>query len=160
MATASCTDDDTSQGVWRSSRLTLGFGWLVSSCLALTAVGLAAAAVAKVVGDDWRLAGGLAAGGVGSALVAALVRRMSIHPRVLLTDSGVEVINPWGTASFTWAEISGSDAGYSGVAIRSRSGRSVSAWAVQKSNLSTWLGRQTRADRLVATIRLRVHQHT
>jgi len=144
--------------MWRCSRTALAAGWVAFVCLAATGTVLVVAAIANVATGDWGLGAGLIAGAAGAVGVAVVVWRAAIRPRVVLGDTGVEVVNPWTRRMLAWSDVLWADPGYSGVTISSRSGRSVTAWAVQKSNFSTWTKRTTRADHLVKAIRTRIHQ--
>jgi len=150
-------DDRQAVRIWRCSMLTLAIGWSAVCCLGIAAVGLFVAAVIQMAAGDGGLVVGLAAGALAPIVIAIVIHRAAIRPQVALTRAGVEVRNPWSTVALSWEEVAGAEAGYNGVLILSRSGRPVMAWAVQKSNLSTWMKRSTRADQLVEAIRASSH---
>jgi Bacterial PH domain len=72
--------------------------------------------------------------------------------RITIADECVVVRNPLWTQRVRLAEIASVEPGYSGLQITTAEGRTVTAWAVQKSNWSAWRGRRTRADEIAAAI--------
>ena len=88
-------------------------------------------------------------------LVALMAWRMAFIPYVALTPSAVVVRNRIGTKTIPYADIASAHPGYYGTTIKTRSGSSVVAWAVQKPNWATWFKQQTRADALAAAINQR-----
>jgi hypothetical protein len=78
-------------------------------------------------------------------VTAAGFWRFGIYPRVTATPQELTVRNPILTRRLSWAEVGSVTPGYSGLAIETSDGRSISAWAVQQANFSTWFNRQTRA---------------
>jgi hypothetical protein len=93
------------------------------------------------------------AGAVTAVLVGALVWLFAFRPALVLTGTEVLVRNPWGTRRVPLPDVARTAGGYFGLSIHRRSGGSVTAWAVQKSNGASWAGRQTRADEVAAAIR-------
>lgn len=90
-----------------------------------------------------------------TALAAILVASWWIaagRPRVMLTASQVVVINPFWTYRRELADIVEVHGGWFGLWIQTREQRPIAAWAVQKANFSTWLGRRTRADEVAEEI--------
>jgi len=75
-----------------------------------------------------------------------------LRPFVALSDTELVIRNPWGLRRVELSDISRVDVGYSGLTITTTTGSQIVAWAVQKSNLAKWTGRQTRADQVAATI--------
>lgn len=75
------------------------------------------------------------------------------RPYILLTSDEVVVQNPLRQHRIPLGAIKGATAGYYGVSLDVR-GRAlpVTAWAVQKMNLSIWSRRTTRADAVAAAI--------
>lgn len=92
-------------------------------------------------------------GAVAAVLLAVLVWLFAFRPALAVTGTEVVVTNPWGTRRIPLADVAGAEGGYFGLAVRRRSGGSVTAWAVQKSNGATWSGRRTRADEAADAIR-------
>jgi hypothetical protein len=93
------------------------------------------------------------AAGIGTAYWS-----YSLRPAIRLDDSSVTVINPWRRTSVPLTSVLRVAPGYSGINIEYLIGNRpgvVCAWAVQKANLSTWRGRQTRADRVAEAIKRR-----
>jgi hypothetical protein len=84
---------------------------------------------------------------------AVAIWLFAFRPSLTLTDSDVIVRNPWGTRVIPLADIAGFGGAYAGLSIQLRSGGSVAAWAVQKSNAAKWAGAKTRADEVADAIR-------
>lgn len=82
---------------------------------------------------------------VGIGIFAYLV---VIRPAIVATSSGILVRNPLRTRHLAWSEVRHISPGYSGITFERANGRSVTARAIQKSNVSVALKRQTRADRV------------
>jgi hypothetical protein len=78
----------------------------------------------------------------------------ALRPFIRAEESGVTVRNPLSTTHVSYADIVGCTPGYSGLAIRTRSG-TVVAWAVQTTNIASWLHKHTRADDVAAFIESR-----
>jgi ribosomal protein S18 acetylase RimI-like enzyme len=82
-----------------------------------------------------------------TALALLYAWRFGIHPRLLVTDQNVEIINPFRHHSFEWDDITVIAPGENGLLIGSED-RAAEAWCVQKSNFASRHGRITRADRI------------
>lgn len=123
-------------GVWKVSR----FGQVGSSVV------LAVATVSAFV------VSGPAAGLVVLVLGGALAWLFVYWPAVILTGTEVTVRNPWGTQRVPLGDVAGTGGAYAGLSIQRRSGGTVAAWAVQKSNLAKWSGKTSRADEAAAAI--------
>jgi hypothetical protein len=80
----------------------------------------------------------------------------ALRPYVAVGSEGIEVQNPVRRHQISWSNVIGVTPGYSGLSFQTKDGKTVTAWAVQKSNLATWRGKETRADRVAAEIRLLV----
>lgn len=78
--------------------------------------------------------------------------RCSFYPKVIATANAVTIRNPIRTRTVEWSAIQSVRPGYSGLVFRLKDGASVTAWAVQQANISTWLKRPTRAKRIVERI--------
>lgn len=78
--------------------------------------------------------------------------RLAFHPRVILTERAVTVVNPVRKTTIPLDRVAPhGGAAYTGLKIFGVvDGQvvTVAAWAVQKSNLAVWLSRDTRADRI------------
>ncbi len=72
--------------------------------------------------------------------------RWAFVPKVILHDDTVEVRNRGTTKLIPYAEIDTVIPTYWGLQIRTRDRGTTVAWALQKSNLSRWTHRSTRAD--------------
>ena len=75
-----------------------------------------------------------------------------IRSRICAEAEGLLVVNGVGSHRIPWGDILSASPGYFGITLVRRDGTSVTAWAVQKSNLATWGGRRTRADDVAETI--------
>jgi ribosomal protein S18 acetylase RimI-like enzyme len=82
-----------------------------------------------------------------TALALLYAWRFGFHPQLRITDSDIEVINPFRRHSFQWDDISVIAPGENGLLIGSED-EAVEAWCVQKSNFASRRGRLTRADRI------------
>lgn len=96
--------------------------------------------------------GGPATGTVVLVIGAVLAWRAAFWPALILTANDVTVRNPWGTSQVPLRDVAGAGGGYAGLSIQRRSGGTVTAWAVQKSNAAKKSGRTTRADEVTAAI--------
>jgi hypothetical protein len=74
------------------------------------------------------------------------------RPRLTLRADRLVVQNPVRRYDIAMSAVLGARAGYCGIIIDVRPNRTVVAWAVQKSNLSGWLGRKTCADEVAARV--------
>ncbi len=82
-----------------------------------------------------------------TALLAVLWWVLYGRPRLCLTDRALVVRNVR-VHRIPLEDVVSVTPGYGGLVIDRLTGRAVSAWAVQKWNVSWMLGRETRADRL------------
>jgi hypothetical protein len=71
---------------------------------------------------------------------------LAFRPHITVTSTGLVVQSPIQRANMKFADILWVRPGYYGLLIRTRDGRVVSAWAVQKSNAARWAKKRTRAD--------------
>lgn len=133
--------------------------WRVSRAgLVASRVGITVAAIAVLALTTWVLASssadlaGAIAGGSFAAFLAVMLWRTGIHPAVLATEDALVIRNPLGAVSISWPDIVEVSAGFDGVTVMSVSAPPTAAWAVQKTNLSTWRGSRTRADTVAARI--------
>ncbi len=80
---------------------------------------------------------------------------MTARVRLAVGDNLVVVRNPFRSTVIRLEEISDVQPEYEGLKIRTADGRSVTALAVQRWNLSLFLGRRSRADQVADLIRKR-----
>ncbi len=80
-----------------------------------------------------------------TVLALAYAWRFGLHPRLVATDRGVEVVNPFRRSSLEWDDITVIAPGENGLVVASEEQR-AEAWCVQKSNRATRRGDVTRAD--------------
>lgn len=86
---------------------------------------------------------------------AVLALRYAFRARIVAKDDVLVVIGSLSERTIPWSDVVGADPGYSGITVHLRDGSSVIAGAVQKANISAWLGRRTRADAVAGFIRER-----
>jgi ribosomal protein S18 acetylase RimI-like enzyme len=80
-----------------------------------------------------------------TVLALAYAWRFGLHPRLVATDRGVEVINPLRRSFLDWDDITVVAPGENGLVVASEEQR-AEAWCVQKSNRAAKRGKVTRAD--------------
>jgi hypothetical protein len=137
---------------WRTSGAARGFvAVVVFGLLALGAV-LLVAAVAAIVNGQPAAAAGLLAVAVVVPLGAWPLWRLAFAVSITLEPTKVVIRNPAGTRVVSLEEISAVRPGYYGLTFVLTGGRQVTAWAVQKWNLATWLRLRTRADEIADEI--------
>jgi ribosomal protein S18 acetylase RimI-like enzyme len=85
--------------------------------------------------------------------VAALLYgwRFGLHPRLIATPAGVEVVNPGRRSGIEWDELTVIAPGENGLVLGTEDAR-TEAWCVQKSKTATRKGRRTRSDEIVAEL--------
>jgi ABC-type Fe3+-hydroxamate transport system substrate-binding protein len=124
----------------------------------VAAVGCGGGAVALLIVAATGHGGGRALVGAAMlALIAAGLLWFSWRPSITLADDRVVVRNPFGTVTVPLQRIVATGPGYTGLVLRLADGTVVTAWAVQKTNLATWLHRDTRSDRVAAQILRAAH---
>lgn len=140
--------------VWAPTRPAAAMGWLgvvlaVGWIVACLAGGIGSA----VDGDLGALLIGIALAGLIGLPLGAAGWLLGVRPRLIAETEGVRVRNPRQETFVRWADIADVSAGYGGITIRTASGDSIRAWAVQKSNAASWSRRRTRADDVTDFIR-------
>jgi hypothetical protein len=132
--------------------------WRVSPSGRIAAVAVAAMWLAVAAGFT---AAGVSAGALiivwlSAAVIAIGAWRWAFAPYVALQPDCLVVQNRLVRTSVRYKDIVEIRPGYSGVFMRQRDGDTVTAWAVQKSNVRRWQGAtNTRADELVHAIQAR-----
>jgi hypothetical protein len=97
---------------------------------------------------------------IGAAMLAAIAAGLlwfAWRPSLTLLDDRVVVRNPLGTVTVPLRRIVATGPGYTGLVLKLADGSVVTAWAVQKTNLASWLHRETRSDRAAAQILRAAH---
>jgi hypothetical protein len=84
--------------------------------------------------------------------VGAVCWVMAFRPRVMLSSDTLVIVNPIGRRRIALADIKAVEPGYNGMVVTLRNGRTRTAWAVQKANISWPFRRQTRADQVAAAV--------
>lgn len=77
--------------------------------------------------------------------------RFGVHPRLIATSEGVQVVNPGRRTDLAWDELTVIAPGENGLVLGTEVSR-TEAWCVQKSRTATRRGRMTRADAIVAEL--------
>ncbi|WP_422744625.1 PH domain-containing protein [Micromonospora sp. WMMD754] len=141
--------------VWRLGRITRVFAGLLLGVMTIVAVAVFAYQASTPDGD---LRPALAIA-VPYGLLGFLVWRQIFHPRLSVDAEGLILRGPWRTTRVPWPAVVRCDPGYFGIAITCADGSWVMAPAPQKSNLSRWLGRGTRADDVADYLERRAREH-
>lgn len=84
---------------------------------------------------------------------------LAVRPYVAIEGKTLVIQNPVRRRTVTLHEISGVQPGYAGLEIATTRGRTVSAWAVQRWNLSAMLGRSTSASEVADAILRAARRH-
>ncbi|MFI6257892.1 hypothetical protein ACIBCL_17570 [Micromonospora zamorensis] len=92
-------------------------------------------------------------------LLGFVLWRHIFHPRLSAGPEGLILHSQWRTVHVPWSAVVRCDPGYHGIAITCADGSRVMAPAPQKSNLSRWLGRTTRADDVADYLEQRAREH-
>jgi hypothetical protein len=134
--------------VWRVDEPVRGLALVVSIFFVVLALGSTAIGLA-IAGDVvmWMLA----------VLVVLSVWRCVIVPYVALTPDRVDVRGVFARRTVGYGAIRRVRPGLYGVRIETEDQGTVTVWAVQKSKLSEWTHRHTRADDVVAELMDRVN---
>jgi ribosomal protein S18 acetylase RimI-like enzyme len=131
---------DQPRRVWRAGRPGLILVGLFAT-VAGVAIPVLAYLIYRSEGTPW-----IPALLIGLTLLAlAYAWRFGLHPRLVATDRGIEVVNPLRRSSLEWYDITVIAPGENGLIVASEEQR-LEAWCVQKSNRATRRGRITRAD--------------
>ncbi len=85
--------------------------------------------------------------------------RYALRARVVVTADCLVVFTTFSQREIPWSEIRDASTGYAGITLLLRDGSTFLTGAVQKSNMSAWLRRETRADELVDIILRRSQTH-
>lgn len=86
-----------------------------------------------------------------TAPLLALAVLGGLRPYVSASTSGLVIQNPFTRREVAWDDVVDVVPSYHGLEVVTH-GETVSAWAVQKSNIARWLGRRTRADDVAGTL--------
>ena len=131
---------DQTRRVWRAGKPALVVVGLFAG-VAGVVIPVLAYLIYRSEGDPWipALLIGL------TVLALAYAWRFGLHPRLVATDRGVEVVNPMRRSSLEWDDITVIAPGENGLVVASEEQR-AEAWCVQKSNRATRRGQVTRAD--------------
>lgn len=141
--------------VWRLGLATRALAGLLIGGMAVVAVMFF---VWQAAAPDGDLFAPLAIGATYGLMGFGMWRRI-FHPRLSAGPEGLIVRREWRTIRVPWSAVVQCDAGYHGITITCADGSRVVAPAPQKSNLSRWLGRETRADTVAAYLERRAREH-
>lgn len=139
---------------WRVSAPGRLVGWFLVLVSAVGGV-IGLLAVFTLPIGHWWVAAPLA--GV-CVLVALCAYRGAVTPSLVAGGDGIVVHNPLRRTELPWAMVAEISPSAAGVRIRRTDGRTLTAWAVQKSNWSIWTNRWTRADEVAKDLREEVLQ--
>lgn len=109
----------------------------------------------RVAAEEDALLSGIAFAFFAAVTPAVIALRYAFRARIVATDDALVVVGCLSERKIPWSNVVGADPGYSGITVHLRDGSAVVAGAVQKANVSGWLGRRTRADAVAASIRER-----
>jgi ribosomal protein S18 acetylase RimI-like enzyme len=132
--------------VWRVATGTLAAVWVF---VAAAGVGVPTLAVLAWLRSGEPLISILLAALAVGAVVYGW--RFGLHPRLVATPDGVEVVNPGRRTVISWEELTVIAPGENGLVLGTEESR-TEAWCIQKSRRATRRGRSTRADRIVADL--------
>ncbi|MFD0783493.1 PH domain-containing protein [Micromonospora azadirachtae] len=141
--------------VWR---LGVGLRIFAGLLFGVMSVGLVAFVAYQAAAPDGDLRSALVAA-VPFGLLGFLLWRQIFHPRLTAGPEGLVLRSQWRTSRVPWAAVVRCDPGYYGIVITCTDGSRVVAPAPQKSNLSRWLGRSTRADDVADYLERRAREH-
>ena len=131
---------DQPRRVWRAGRPGLILVGLFAT-VAGVAIPVLAYLIYRSEGTPW-----IPALLIGLTLLALVYAwRFGLHPRLVATDRGIEVVNPLRHSTLEWDDITVIAPGENGLIVASEDHR-AEAWCVQKSNRATRRGKITRAD--------------
>jgi hypothetical protein len=91
-----------------------------------------------------------------TVFVVWMVWRCSFVPYLDLDKEDLIVQNLITRSAIPYSEITQVKPGYYGLVVDMRNGTSLTAWAVQKSNIARWTHRTVRADQVAEAIMARV----
>lgn len=83
---------------------------------------------------------------------------LAVRPYVEVGPSGMVVRNPFRYWAVPLDEIENVESGYSGLVIQLANGRTLTAWAVQQSNVGAWIGGRGRAAEVRSVLGMLRHQ--
>jgi hypothetical protein len=88
---------------------------------------------------------------VVGAAAAWLLYRCYVAPRVVATDWGVRVVNPFGTTELRWWDIERFDSRPMLTIVR-RDGSTVTAWAIQHALMAKLVGRMSQGESVATAL--------
>jgi ribosomal protein S18 acetylase RimI-like enzyme len=133
---------DQARRVWRAGRTSLILVGLFAAAAGIV-IPVLAYLIYRSEGSPWIPALLI----VLTLLALGYAWRFGLHPRLIATDAGVEVVNPLSRTKIGWDDISVVVPGENGLIIATENG-TTEAWCVQKSSRATKQGEVTRADRV------------
>jgi ribosomal protein S18 acetylase RimI-like enzyme len=133
---------DQARRVWRAGRLSLVLVGLFAAAAGIV-IPILAYLIYRSEGSPWLPA--LLT--VLTVLALAYAWRFGLHPRLIATDTGIEVVNPLRRTKIDWDDVNTIAPGENGLVIGTEDGI-TEAWCVQKSNRAGKRGQVTRADRI------------
>lgn len=128
--------------VWKPSALARSAGWV------LTALGGICAAAGVWAILTAHFGGGVAAVVVGTGW-GTVAFRSAVWPQLQAQNEGLVVRNPFRTHMIRWETIRRLVPSSRGIAIYINDREPVFAWAIQRSNFASIVGRTSRADQII-----------
>ncbi len=133
---------DQARRVWRAGRASLILVGLFAAAAGVV-IPILAYLIYRSEGSPWIPALLI----VLTVLALAYAWRFGLHPRLVATDAGIEVVNPFRRTTIDWDDITAIAPGENGLVVATEDGV-TEAWCVQKSNRAAKRGEVTRADRI------------
>ena len=133
---------DQARRVWRAGRVSLVLVGLFAAAAGVV-IPVLAYLIYRSEGSPWIPVLLI----VLTVLALAYAWRFGLHPRLVATDAGIEVVNPLRRTKIDWDDITVIAPGENGLVIATEDA-TTEAWCVQKSNRAAKRGEITRADRI------------
>ena len=89
---------------------------------------------------------------LAAVLIGVGAWRWAFMPYLASSPDGVVIQNRFTRATVPWSEIARVRPGYYGLIIHKKTGGSVTAWAVQKSNVARWTGKSSRGNEVAEVL--------
>lgn len=133
---------DQARRVWRAGRPSLVLVGLFAAAAGVV-IPVLAYLIYRSEGSPWIPALLI----VLTLLALAYAWRFGLHPRVVATDAGIEVVNPLRRTTIDWDDVTVIAPGENGLVVATEDSV-TEAWCVQKSTRAAKRGEVTRADRI------------
>jgi len=87
----------------------------------------------------------------GGVVIGWFIYRCYVAPRVVSGDSGVRVVNPFGTTQLRWRDVERFESRPMLTIVR-RDGTTVTAWAVQHASTARLVGRVSQGESVATAL--------